>query len=299
MPVQVLRSDIDRSINYVHPTQDGAIEARFVQRLNDTAIVYVSSSTHCKLACRHCFLTHMHPRQETPVDLKGYVDQVKMVLASAKTEGRLHGVEILHINWMARGDALNNPFFIRQTKGIIGALARLALSYGLQPKFKISTIFPKNKLFGTDDAEIFRNLQKWIERTLEIHPEIEFYYSLYSLRTDFRKRWLPKAMDPAIVGRIFSGRSSQFRLHHALIEDENDSIIDLSDIQQWLERYQITCRLNIVRYNSFDDHTGRESSMPTINGYLQLMKLSPRIIDTHLISPVGADVAASCGMFVS
>lgn len=292
----ILRSQEDKSINFISPTPDnGAIEARFVQRTDDTIIIYLSSATGCNKACRFCHLTQMKQTMMTDVTIAGYLKQANDVMTLLIKEEKLSGVRTVHFNFMARGDALANLHFINYRDIVINELARLAESNGLIPKFKISTIFPSDGLFGNGK----RNLKLWVQNTLEMHPGVEFYYSLYSLEPAFRKRWIPKSIDPELIGEVFYGTTNKVRIHHALIEGENTSEEDVDSIRNWLSRYGITTCVNIVRYNPFNESSGEEPNSASILKYVNRIKESPYIGDVHIVSRVGFDVKASCGTFYS
>lgn len=290
----ILRSQEDKSINFISPTPDkGAIEARFVQRTDDTIIIYLSSATGCNKACRFCHLTQMKQTMMTDVTIDGYLKQAKEVMALLIKEKKLSGVRTVHFNFMARGDALANIHFINHRDILINDLVRLAESNGLIPKFKISTIFPSDGLFGKGK----RDLKLWVLNTLEMHPGVEFYYSLYSLDPAFRKRWIPKSIDPDLIGEVFYGTINKVRIHHALIEGENTSEEDIDAIKNWLFKYGITTCINIVRYNPFSSASGKEPDEKAILAYANKMKECDYINDVQIVSRVGRDVYASCGTF--
>jgi adenine C2-methylase RlmN of 23S rRNA A2503 and tRNA A37 len=300
MDHQILRSEEDRSINVVHPTEDGgAIETRFVQRTDDTVIIYLSSASGCDRACRFCHLTQTGQTMMTHVDVEGYLNQAAELLAKVSFEGKLAGVKIVHFNFMARGDAMLNPHFIHETKRVIDGLVGIASFFHFLPKFKISTIFPESNYFKIDDDEDINELDDWVRQTIALHPEIEFYYSLYSLDPEFRKRWIPKAIHPDKVGYAFRHTVGRLRLHHALIKDVNTSVSNMVSIGQWLDDFEIHGRFNIVRYNPFSEKCGEEASMETIHYWQQTMERLSNVMGSYIISKVGMDVKASCGMFVS
>ena len=65
-PSLVLTSTQDESINYIFKEKEGQFEARYVQRVPEYAIVYLSSHTGCNYNCRFCHLTQMGETSEHP-----------------------------------------------------------------------------------------------------------------------------------------------------------------------------------------------------------------------------------------
>jgi 23S rRNA (adenine2503-C2)-methyltransferase len=57
MPLTVLNSQIDRSVNFVEEQLVGFIESRFVRKYDDYFIAYLSSQTGCNRGCTFCHLT--------------------------------------------------------------------------------------------------------------------------------------------------------------------------------------------------------------------------------------------------
>lgn len=295
MEAAILVSNQDSSINLVRPTDDGgAIEARFVQRTPDTVIVYLSSASGCDRACRFCHLTQTKQTMMAHVTADEYIQQATEVLDLVAKEGKLEGVTTVHFNFMARGDALLNPHFINDPADVILGLANVAYRFNFEPKFKISTIFPQSPIFGS--AVTF--LKEWTQEVIALHSEVEFYYSLYSLETSFRKRWIPKAMDPEVIGECFADTVGKLRLHHALIKHENAHFNTVARIGQWLHDYNIHSRFNIVRYNPFSSACGQEVDEHEIELHRRSFEKLDNIISAHIITKVGMDVKASCGMFV-
>ena len=302
---KVLKSNIDKSINFIMPVERGGyFETRSVQREQDTLIIYLSSMSGCDRACRFCWLTQQGQTDMIEASPEDYVKNAKSVLDILAGGYGFEGVETIHFNFMARGDVLSNHYFTEQFPNIFTSLTKLAQRYvpKIKPKFKLSTIFPNDITFDHDYEFDVYDIRTWIVNNIlnyasDNRHDVEFYYSLYSLRPEFRKRWIPKAIDPEWIGQAFSGRDPGLRLHHALIAGQNDTEEDVALIHDWLERHDLRVKLNIVRYNPYDAGSGTESSDEAIQTYLNQMKLSHRITDTQIVSRVGFDVHASCGTF--
>ena len=291
---EILR-DPDGSINVVEKQSDGGfIESRYVRRTQDTVILYVSSATGCALACRFCHLTQTKQTMSTYVDHIGYTEQISFLLSLLTDENKIGPATFVHINFMARGDALDNPILVSDCDAIFQSIRGVCQIYGLTPKFKLSTIFPKTMALTRSEYE----LKEWVKERLEQNSDLEFYYSFYSTDPAFRKRWIPKGIDIDLVGRLFEGTTNRVRIHHALIAEQNDNHWDAISIKHWLARHDIRAGVNIVRYNPFSSACGEEAPQSFIDEYCDFLNMSPLITSIQVVSKIGFSVKASCGMFV-
>ena len=294
-----LQSKIDRSLNMVTDISDLSLETRTVQRDDDTLIIYLSSASGCNLSCRFCWLTQQGETNTQYVNASGYIKQAADILEHHATvlKTDFSTITKVHFNFMAKGDAFSNPNFVDDFDLIKEELKNVAQEHipGSKVLFKISTIFPVDtKTTEFSDALTHR----WIESLIGQDGDVEIYYSLYSLNERFRKKWLPKALSPESVGRLFAGMDFGLRLHYALIAGENDSEEDIALVHDWLERWDIKAGFNIVRYNPYPGTPHVESSENKIAEFSNLIQLSHRIENFQVVGKVGFDVYASCGMFV-
>lgn len=302
---RVLVSEIDSSVNTIKPTVDGGyFESRFVQRTEDTFIIYLSSMSGCDKACRFCHLTQTNQLMMNHSNFRNYLDQAKSVLDISKDIVAHDKIRNIHVNFMARGDLLNNSEFLSNPYRLVTSLELLIKAYypGAVAKFKMSTIFPRDTgPSGNSSPVFFAGL--FVESVNDLREQdgkdVEIYYSLYSLKESFRKRWMPKALSPQDVGGILKGTHKGLRLHHALIAGQNDSDEDIDLIHQWLEEFDLKVMVNIVRYNPANDHCGKESSDEVRSRYILRLGQSDRVLLVQEIPLRGKDVYASCGMFVS
>jgi 23S rRNA (adenine2503-C2)-methyltransferase len=190
---------------------------------------------------------------------------------------------------MARGEPLANRALLSDADGLLGDLARRAVALGLRPRYLVSTIFPR-ELGG-----------RLLEDTFLVHhPEI--YYSSYSVRESFRRRWLPKAL-PAeeALDRLASWQRSTYKvckIHYAFIAGENDSETDVHAICDALESRRLMVHVNIVRYNPHDRRRhGVEPPEEVIRRNAMIYQSRLPYARVRVIPRVGYDVHASCGMF--
>lgn len=290
--VAVLTSEIDQSVNFV---RNNGQESRFVRRVDDYFIAYLSSHNGCDKACRFCHLTQTKQTQMVPATAADFEQQLRFVTDHYKVtlERGAKPARRINLNWMARGEPLDNPLLQgsewRNTSNyLVTRLMNNGLG-GLEVKFNISTIFPKgllnSKLPGKTD-----------ERTV-------IYYSLYSMRPEFRKRWLPKAQDPKIALDALAqwqyDTDQSVVLHWAFIEGENDSEEDAYQVIKAVQDSGLMAKMNVVRYNPFSPAQGKEPDERVIIARFNQLKASMWSQGSRIVPRVGLDVKASCGMFVN
>lgn len=184
MERQIIQSKLDRSHNilYTDDAIPGMIEARYVKRESSPySIVYLSSQTGCTQGCRMCHLTATKQTKLANVTPSQFIAQAQDVLAIYDKQN--DPVQTVHFNFMARGEALANPWIRNHSGAILQDLKALADERNLQSLFLISTIIPQ-EMKDLELAEVFTDA--------EVYPEI--YYSLYSMDPAFRKKWLPRAI---------------------------------------------------------------------------------------------------------
>lgn len=279
---EIKKSKIDSSVNFYTEYKNSLIEARFVQRDPEQVIVYLSSHNGCKQACRFCHLTATGQVLENDVSVNLYVDQLQTVINYWVDNLRTGNEKRLNINFMARGEPLNNSSIVNDWTNLSNALLHVVEQYELVTKFNISTIYPT--VFESTLVDTF------------ITNKPHIYYSLYSLDTNFRKRWLPKARQTKnVLSDLvnYATAGGQVVIHQAFIKDQNDSEENLAQINAYIQAIPYA-KVNIVRYNPFSLKHGTESEKLE-----QIQDLFSEISLTQLVPRVGMDCNASCGMFTS
>lgn len=283
-------SKLDHSVNFEHRFEDhsGMLEARYVRRVDEYFIVYLSSQTGCKQACRMCWLTATGQTKYENTTVEQYLQQAREVLDYYASVGI--PAERVHFNFMARGEPFANPIFIENADEILEGLAELAKQHGLKYKFLISTIFPE-EMGHRALQDIFKNP--------EVYPEI--YYSIYSIDPGFRRRWLPKAISPdsalfnLSMWQDVTGKIP--KIHYAFIKGENDTLLDVAKVADAIQRSKLNINWNIVRYNPPNGKSEEPTEFIINNLYEYICYRFPKA-KVKLIPRVGTDVMASCGTFL-
>lgn len=278
--MQLLKSQLDASVNFVEQQLTGFVEARYVRRNPNYFIAYLSSQTGCNRGCQMCHLTATRQTQFTNLDQQEFVTQLETVLGHYERDVP---AKLMHVNWMARGEPLANPTITETGTELLWRLGGMARDRNLQVKFNISTIMPKT-------------LRKPLT---EVFPIITptIYYSIYSVDEAFRAQWLPAAMpvDMALNSlKEYQQISKKLvKFHCAFIKDQNDSAEHVNAMLKKIQSTDIRGEFNIVRYNPYSVEQGVESQRLE-----QIQAEIAQVMPVKTIPRVGFDAKASCGMFV-
>ena len=290
--LQVLKSATDESVNFVQPKGDGFFESRYVRRADDYIVCYLSSHSGCNRGCRMCHLTATRQTMFEHATAEDYYNQAKLVLdhyAAVTATGRLHA-DSVNFAWMSRGEPLANEHLIDDPDRVFNLLYKLACRHSLHAKFNISTIMPRT----------LDRVGRLVDIFTFVTPTI--YYSLYSVDSTFRAKWLPAAMPVeealADLKRYQDFSKKIVKIHFALIEGENDSAGQIIDCIEAIQRHQLVVEVNLVRYNPPSPDAGKEASEGAYKQAEALFKSAFGPAHVQTVQRVGFDVKASCGMFV-
>lgn len=277
--MKILTSKLDKSINFVEQQLTGFIESRYVRRTDDYFIAYLSSQTGCNRGCLMCHLTATKQTMFTNCDLTEFVTQLETVFSHYDRDTP---AKTLHINWMARGEPLANPTITETSTELLLRLGNMAKDKNLQVKFNISTIMPVT-------------FKKTLVQAFPIiTPTI--YYSIYSIDSKFRNKWLPAAMDVSraleLIAEYQQVSKKIIKFHGAFIKGENDHENDVNLMIDKILQYGIRGEFNIVRYNPYSIEQGEES--PLID---EIRSQISQYMPCKIIPRVGPDNFSSCGQF--
>lgn len=294
-PLQQLVSKLDKSVNFVF---ENGQEARYVRRIDEYFIVYLSSHNGCNQSCRFCHLTQTGQTNMNEASVDQMLVQAKTVLnhyLEQTTTGKEKHAERVHFNWMARGDALHSQTLVSNWDSISSSLYQMCQEFNLKEiKFNISSIFPIHR--GLEWPAV------WIQQFNTTHKPV-FFYSLYSMDEKFRKRWIPKGMQPMDVLKglkLWQDMTGQeVVLHWAFIKGQNDSEQTVAEVLRAVEKIELNVRFNLVRYNPFTSMQGEESDPEVIDARFQNIVQFMKIPGSRIVPRVGLDVSCSCGTFVN
>lgn len=288
---KVLKSSEDQSVNFIFQGDfEGFFESRFVRRCDDYFVCYLSCQSGCSQGCRQCFLTRTKQTRFIDADFACLRRQAEEVFKYYKTQ---KPAKIVHFSFMARGEVFDNEYIMKEQghiHGMVKTLSDLAYQYGLYPRFCLSTIMPK-ALKGKNLATIFGA------------TPVDLYYSFYSANEEWKKKWMPKAMNTDEALKILSNYQQYtrkiVRFHWPFIKDENDSISDVREIVEKIQEHNIRADFNIVQYNPYSAKYGEPSDSCIVSRNVQYLRMFFPESVIQVIPRVGSDVYASCGTFIS
>ena len=225
----------DVSVNWDRPADVGRIEASTSaapQVRRRVPVVADRLPQGCRM-CNH--LTATGQTRLRDVSREEFLEQADTVLDHYRRE--TPSARSVHFNFMARGEPLANPVLLDRADDLLAELAGRAVALGLRPRYLVSTILPRE--FGDRRLE---------DVFVTYHPEI--YYSVYSMKEEFRRRWLPKALPvEEALDRLAAWQRATYKickLHYAFIEGENDAETDVHAICDAVERRKLMVHVNIV-----------------------------------------------------
>lgn len=285
MKVQVLNSNIDRSVNFVEEQLVGFLESRFVRKCDEYFIAYLSSQTGCNRGCTFCHLTATGQTSFVDSSHNDFMAQAIQIFKHYRADAIR--AKYMHYNFMARGEPLANKILLESGDELLIKLGQIAKGEGLPAKFNISTIMPMTLK------------QSLVDTFHYVNPTI--YYSLYSTSPEWRKKWMPAAMNVddalAMLKEYQSFSKKMVKIHHTFIAGENDSVEEIHNVCDAIDKHELLCEFNLVRYNPASPDQGVESDPLVIDRNMKIMTDRFRG-KVQIIPRVGFDVKASCGMFV-
>jgi 23S rRNA (adenine2503-C2)-methyltransferase len=94
------------------------------------------------------------------------------------------------------------------------------------------------------------------------------------------------------------GKLKEICLHWCLIDCENNYYGDISDLSRVILASGVKYRINLVRYNPYDEKSMEPKLMDVLYYFDVLNKWLPNARN-KIVDRVGVDVKASCGTFLS
>lgn len=117
--LQVLKSKLDPSINFVEQQLVGFLESRYVRKCPEYFVAYLSSQTGCNRGCTFCHLTTTGQTSFTDSTVSDFVGQATRVFEHYRGQ---QPARYMHYSFMARGEPLANKVLIQDSHSILSAL---------------------------------------------------------------------------------------------------------------------------------------------------------------------------------
>lgn len=301
-------SKIDGSINYICDLgSEGMIECRYVKRSEKKHHnIYLSAQTYCNQGCLFCHLTATKQTTGREITTVEIADQAEAVMRGIYSEKPFNGEfntfrseDEIHFLFMARGDVLASTI-PQRWREVCEAIDERVVKCGFDPEkviFKISTIYPESYI------QKIQNLPLHFMKGIKQRHWPIFYYSMYSIYNNWLNRWMPNADYPTLaladLKEWQNSTGMKIGIHYAPLastvqKDSRKRIVD-AVVDSGLEPFWNLVYFNPPTsftnsiYNKNQDRLLEETKLIILSKMPNAqVKIQPR---------VGADVAASCGMF--
>jgi 23S rRNA (adenine2503-C2)-methyltransferase len=121
------------------------------------------------------------------------------------------------------------------------------------------------------------------------------------MRPQFRRKWLPRALEPELaLDKLVEWQQVHQRLvalHWTFIAGENDDMGTIEEIAEAVTKRDLHVKFNSVRYNPYSDKQGTEPSEEIIQrNFDYLAGIFGE--GSRIVPKIGRDVHASCGCFM-
>ena len=275
-----LESKLDPATNTIIKADKGYFEMRYADKMA-YEVIYLSAQSGCNQGCKFCHLTTSGQTEFVNASRQDLFIQVDRGLRQCRNGS------VVHFNWMARGEPLNNPAV---NSGTLHCISQMAWDTGNKARHLISTIMPRD----------FCDTYALTDRFYMDQPDI--YYSLYSVDLVKRKKFMPNAADPELAIKKLKEWQDYshkiIRIHFSVVPGFNDTEIEIERLCWTLSRAKLRVDFNLIEYNPPEGETQRPalSLERTRQIIIGAMPADTRIF---LIPRVAPDIHVSCGMFFS
>jgi len=290
--LKTLKSTYGPCTNFLSKYGNGIIEARYVRKNPSYVACYVSSHNGCKMGCLFCHLTQNNDITMNHVDIPTYGKQIRTVLNHYKKQVDVYNsvkATRCNINFMSKGDALANKYVVNEYDKLYNEMYKICQEFELETKPNISTIMPytvKNHSL----LNIFHDKPAYL------------YYSLYSLNSNFRKKWLPNAipyqdaLDKLKEYQLIYNRVITF--HWSIIKGQNDDIKEVNQLAKELRDRNFNGKLNIVRFNPHPNVSDEEASPEKVKEIFDILADVFKNPKSYIVPRLDVKTKTPCGMFV-
>ncbi len=282
-----LLKSADGTLNWIFQLPKGSLETRILRRHPEYISATLSSHSGCTMGCKFCHLTELKQTSFQHCTVDDYAMQLQTIMDYVNTIDNSE-IKRVNLNYMSRGECLANKTILNDFK-LWHSTAEQIIGKKYKIKHNISTIFP-NTMRDRELKDVFQDIP------------VAIYYSMYSTNPEFRKYWIPNAIDYKLaldkLNNYYSIHDIPFTFHWPIIKDHNDSIEDAEHLRDTLKSYDFNAKFNLIRFNSPNDNY-KEASYDRIQQVFSIindgLNNNPR---SKIVTRLGHDVKASCGMFV-
>ncbi len=303
------RSKNHQVVKYVHDDgsetvikNTGGCDGTF----KDKYTIFLSCSYGCQIKCKHCMLTTKDIKYKSLTS----ADIIDNAIAALQDFAWLYNPKVieksLKISWMGMGDATLSANQIIQATPVI---ADWAINNDHPVATGLDRVDIASSLPGTRYIRFFNGVQRVHDELRPFAPNMRSRYSrvkafisILSAVPETRNFLIPN-------GWTFIQDLEQFQylkyvtggwpkenlvVHHLLLNDVNDSDIEVDAMVNLMTRYLPRTQLRLLRYNQCPGSGFEES--PRFDEIAK--RFQEELFDVKIQDSPGEEVMAACGQFM-
>ncbi len=292
----------DGSETAIKTTPPGEVGCGGYGNIGNKYNIFISSSVGCPVGCKFCYLTVKkcpYHRLSAEAIALNVVEALNSELTVRPELRQMY----TKLSWMGMGDGfLDTELVYNATEDIASYIQGFDMSLGIDG-VDIATTLPKIPTTEIDYIKALSN-SVW---AMHLNPKRNYvkgtdrqpfriFYSVHSAFEGTRKELIPHTVDVYSAIQYFKELEQQgitVILHHMFFDGVNDSDIDITYLLGLLDVFD-NIELRLLRFNKCDGTTFTESK--NFDSIIDTLYEKHKNIKVQ-ISP-GAEIAASCGMFL-
>jgi 23S rRNA (adenine2503-C2)-methyltransferase len=271
--------------------QEFTIEVGLIDKNDGKHIICVPTQTNCAQACRFCHTTEM--KGKVPAYNLNAEEMLGIVQAAWKwwkPTGSQHG---LLVSFMGVGEPMSNVPNLLQVIQRLLHWVGASIDHDEYPRairFGVATMLPR---YHQGSFERFTRMVEKLKLPVKLH------LSLHYTVNDQRLHWMPSAgrIEEAVADlEYYRGLTKNpIEIHYTAIAGVNDTVNDILRLRELLRHSKVPVKF--LKYNRLpgDQHQAPEAE------WIAFMRsqLEEVGVPTEWYESPGADIAASCGMFMA
>jgi len=294
--VRTLQSRVDKTKKLIftlnRESGPTTIEVGVIDKNDGKYILCVPTQTNCAQACRFCHTTRM--AEKVAVSNLTAEEIIAIVRESWAIARFADSSRPILVSFMGAGEPMVN------TRNMLLAMAHLygwGVSSGFNIRFGLATMLPERY---AEAFQLFAYAIRFLKLPVKVH------LSLHYPTTAQRREWMPASATVheslALLKEYREQTGNPIEIHYTLIAGVNDSISQIHHLGSLAAHsyggHPESIPVKFLHLNPLPGDTHHGSSPEWVEILQHHLLCGWNVQSEYYISP-GADIAASCGMFMT